>query len=185
VGSTTSSGKVAMPTPLHLGSAINPVTQVAAGGDQSCALMADLTAYCWGDNARGQLGNGTVGVASATPMLVKFAAPGPKPRQLAVGAHHTCAAMDDDSARCWGDNSKSQLAQPASVTGSALPVPALKAPGTGLPYVESVAVGGDTTCAVRLEISKLPISCWGANDSGQAGQPLSVAVVPYATPMSL
>jgi alpha-tubulin suppressor-like RCC1 family protein len=146
--------------------------------------MADLTAYCWGDNALGQLGNGMPG-DTATPTLVKFAAPVPKPTQLALGAHHSCAVMNDDSVRCWGDNSKSQLAQPASIGGSLVPVSALKAPGIGLPYVKSIAVGGDTTCAVRLDFYKLPISCWGANDSGQAGQPLSVSVVPYATPMSL
>jgi hypothetical protein len=177
-------GTLSSPQPLHLGSAANPVTQVAAGGDHSCALMADLTAYCWGDNALGQLGNGDL-VTTATPTLVRFAQPLPKPRQLALGPHHTCAVMDDDSVRCWGDNSMSQLAQPVTVAWSALPVLVYKAPGMGLPNVESVAVGGDTTCAVRLPVSKLPVSCWGDNLHGQAGQPLSAAVIPYATPMSL
>ena len=45
---------------------------LAAGGDSSCALLADGTARCWGLNDVGQLGNGTSGpgVNTATPATV-------------------------------------------------------------------------------------------------------------------
>src|ERR1700710_2264327 len=33
--------------------------QVSAGVDHSCGVRADGTAWCWGSNAHGQLGNGT------------------------------------------------------------------------------------------------------------------------------
>jgi alpha-tubulin suppressor-like RCC1 family protein len=35
------------------------VTQVAAGGSLACALLEDKSVRCWGDNARGALGDGT------------------------------------------------------------------------------------------------------------------------------
>jgi hypothetical protein len=176
---------VPFPVSLGLGSAGNAVAQVAAGGDHSCALLAD-SVYCWGDNTFGQLGDGTKS-SSPTPRLVRFpqGVKPVKPRQLSLGANHSCAWMDDFSVRCWGDNSKSQLAQDPSVLLSALPVVVQKGPGMALPSAASVAAGGDTTCAIRLGVSRLPISCWGNNDAGQAGQPLTASVVPYATPMSL
>jgi alpha-tubulin suppressor-like RCC1 family protein len=37
-----------------------PVVQIALGTDHSCALQQDGSARCWGDNAYGQLGTGTI-----------------------------------------------------------------------------------------------------------------------------
>ncbi len=35
------------------------VTQIAPGGDHTCALLEDKTVRCWGSNANGRLGDGT------------------------------------------------------------------------------------------------------------------------------
>jgi hypothetical protein len=34
------------------------VIQLGVGAVDSCAILPDLTARCWGENAEGQLGNG-------------------------------------------------------------------------------------------------------------------------------
>lgn len=44
------------------------VTSLAVGGNHTCAI-ADGKTYCWGQNAEGELGNGTTS-GSATPVLV-------------------------------------------------------------------------------------------------------------------
>ena len=44
-------------------------TQIVAGFDHSCALLANTTIKCWGHNEHGQLGNGS-NVNSITPVIV-------------------------------------------------------------------------------------------------------------------
>jgi hypothetical protein len=45
------------------------VTQVGAGDDDTCALLADASVVCWGNNGDGALGDGTT-TSSPTPVEV-------------------------------------------------------------------------------------------------------------------
>src|SRR5438445_12866630 len=73
---------------------------LAAGGGHSCAIMADQSVWCWGQNTTGQLGNGTT-ADSTVPVQV-----GGLPPAIAVaGGHdHTCAIDTGHQAWCWGAN---------------------------------------------------------------------------------
>lgn len=80
-------------------------TQVVAGDDFSCALLTDGAVYCWGHNARGQLGNGTQ-TDSFTPVRVELSSAA---RLLSAGAAHACAALESARMQCWGDNTHGQI----------------------------------------------------------------------------
>ena len=66
------------------------------GGVHSCALRADNTVSCWGNNASGQ----------ATPPEDTF-------RQVSAGTGHTCGVKTDGTVVCWGSNEEKQATPPS------------------------------------------------------------------------
>jgi alpha-tubulin suppressor-like RCC1 family protein len=56
-------------TPVAVGGGLRFVA-VNAGTTSACGVTSSGAAYCWGDNGRGQLGAGPIGLFSATPVRV-------------------------------------------------------------------------------------------------------------------
>src|SRR5690606_33013316 len=75
----------ATPSNAHL---LDDVRQVSAGTTHTCALRADGSVWCWGDNSVGQLGDGSL-QSSSTPVRVRALPPA---RCVSAGARSTCAA---------------------------------------------------------------------------------------------
>ena len=71
---------------------------LTTGDSHSCALTADGTAYCWGSNASGQIGTGTLGEPVTVPTEVRTSV---KFVLLAAGREHTCGLTDGGEAYCW------------------------------------------------------------------------------------
>jgi alpha-tubulin suppressor-like RCC1 family protein len=134
---------------------IVPVT-VSAGWRHTCGLTISGTAYCWGSNQYGQLGDGTH-TADIGPTLV---AGGNTFVSIAAGTSHTCGITTTGDALCWGRNSSGQVgdgttadrAEPSVVSGGHT--------------FSSIATGSIHTCAINLSGSTL---CWGSDDSGRLG----------------
>ena len=93
---------------------------ITAGGNHSCALLANGTAKCWGYNFSGQLGNGNTTSAS-TPVVVSGLSSGSKAVAVSVGSNHSCALLANGFAKCWGDNAFGQLGN-GNTTNSSTPV---------------------------------------------------------------
>lgn len=138
---------------------------LAVGRHHACGLTGRGEAWCWGRNARGQLGTSTSRsctvegdpvscarrpVRSARPLL--FAG-------LSAGGAHTCGVTAETRLYCWGSNEGGQLG--VGVLGGATPEPRR----VGVGYVFAAA-GGLHTCAVDGVGNVL---CWGGNGEGQLG----------------
>lgn len=146
-----------------------PAVKVVTGYYHSCALFADDTIKCWGENGAGQLGYGdsndrgdTAGEMAALTSI-SF---GQGIQDLVAGGYVTCAILADSTLKCWGNNGYGQLGQGDVVHRGANPgdLAALAAIGVGT--VKKVGIGGSHVCAILSDDS---VKCWGRNNNGQLG----------------
>ncbi len=133
----------------------SPVVQVAPGTSHTCARLANGTVQCWGDNSKGQLGNGTYRF-SETPVMVSGI---DDAVALTAGARHTCALLAGGSLKCWGDNNYGQVG--GGSAGRFTPVTV-----AGVADAISVAAGEQHTCAA---LGSGEVRCWGDNYFGELG----------------
>jgi alpha-tubulin suppressor-like RCC1 family protein len=147
--------------------ALTDVDDLRAAGGRTCAHRTDDTIFCWGDNALGQLGDGTR-VDRAAPVAVLGGA-----RSVATGAMHTCAIAAGGGVHCWGYDDAAQVSGALSYTPVLEPTPVT---GLGEPIV-ALAAGATHTCARSTANT---IWCWGWNAEGQLGMPSIMAESPPA-----
>ena len=136
---------------------------MAGGRFHTCAIVDDGSVACWGDNAYGQLGDGTTNDRS-TPTLTDSLGVGRTAVQVATGDYFTCVMLDNDDVKCWGRNIKGQLGDGTTTDKDSPPSSAITFP-TGLTPVALVA-GDQLACAIMDDES---LMCWGANWSGELG----------------
>ena len=94
---------------------VSEAMAVSAGFTFSCALIADGSVRCWGNNFTEQLGIGnTTPTFTRVPVLGVSGA-----KAISSGNGHTCALMGDGGVQCWGDNGHGQLGSGFSRRGDA------------------------------------------------------------------
>jgi alpha-tubulin suppressor-like RCC1 family protein len=138
------------------------VVEISGGDQHTCARGADGSAWCWGDNERGQLGLDIQKNKKNKPAQV-FAL-GFDVASIGAGAEHSCALTTGGSLWCWGDNRSGQLGQGKSKKLVRAPV-MVESLGDD---VARLALGesADHTCAVSNDGA---LWCWGENGDGQLG----------------
>jgi alpha-tubulin suppressor-like RCC1 family protein len=131
-------------------------SSISAGGASTCGIAVGGTAYCWGNNMNGELGNGTRN-NSATPFPVSG---GHIFISLSTGNNHTCGVTNGGAIYCWGNGTGGQFGNGNAIV-SLTPVPA----SGGLTF-SSVSSGDWHTCGITTNGA---VYCWGENYDGRLG----------------
>ncbi len=130
--------------------------EVSAGLGHTCGVKNDGSAWCWGANSRGMLGDGTT-TPHLTPTRVGSASDW---LMIQADVMSTCGVRADNSLWCWGWNEFGQLGD-GTTTDRLTPTRI----GTAADWVD-VDFGWYHTCAVKADGT---LWCWGKNDDGQTG----------------
>jgi alpha-tubulin suppressor-like RCC1 family protein len=155
------------------------VTQIGAGGFHTCGLLEDRTVRCWGDNDDGELGDGRSGSGQRALNPVKVLTSGADQgadvfgavTQISPGGYHTCALLEDLTARCWGYGGQGQLGD-GEATSRSNPVRVL---ASGTVTLEPVVflLGVISSGGGSGATSQLAVECDG---KPQAGRTLTCTV---------
>ncbi len=157
--------------------------------EHTCVVIGSSRAvYCWGDNYVGQLGIGTSGDNSPTPVQVLAGeSPGDEDGHLtdvhsiSAGSGYNCAVVGANrDLYCWGDNTSGELGNGfinEFYEPRMTPVQVLKGESQGdadghLTDVHSVSAGNTHTCAVAG--TNRDLYCWGDNSHLRLGDGTSV-----------
>lgn len=171
------SGDMAALTSIDLGAG-RLIKSVSTGHAHTCAILDNDEAKCWGWNGHGELGqddtakhgSGNSGTKTVATLSGIDLGSGRTAQMVSAGDHHTCVVLDDNSAKCFGNNDKGQLGQNDTNLrgGNSGDMASLNAMNFGTNRtVQSIYTGTQITCAI-LDLDE--VKCFGHNNKGQLGQ---------------
>jgi alpha-tubulin suppressor-like RCC1 family protein len=134
----------------------SPVRSLGLGQDHLCVVAEDGSAHCLGNNADGQLGDGTTTARDRlgpVDAITNFAS-------IAAGDGFTCAIDVDGVPWCWGRNDRMQLGGVSEQAFEPTPLP-LEAH-----RLLSVSLGSAHACGLATDGRVL---CWGDASFGRLG----------------
>ena len=93
----------------------------SAGGQHSCGITSAGTAYCWGQNADGELGDGNMAGPESCGSVPCSMTPAAVAGRLVFGTvsagdRHSCGLSAAGTVYCWGSNQYAQLGNGTKVT---------------------------------------------------------------------
>jgi alpha-tubulin suppressor-like RCC1 family protein len=143
---------------------------VATGEEHTCALLANGTGRCWGQNIDGQLGDNSTERFRFMPVTVTGLT---SAVAITAGRFHSCALLANGTVRCWGTNVNGSVGD-GTRTMRRVPVPVV-----GLSNAVAIVAAGEHTCALLADGS---VRCWGDTSSGVLGDgsTISLRLTPVA-----
>ena len=157
--------------------------KIALGFGHSCVLFKEKgEVKCWGDNTFGQLGLNAAISGAITDVLgdnpgeiinippINLGA-GRTAKDIYAGSLSSCAILDDDTVKCWGNNQFGQLGQDnfnalGNNAGEMAALQSINLGGGRTAKSISMSMDGDHVCAILDDNS---LKCWGRNHFGQLG----------------
>ena len=148
------------------------IVSISSGESFALALDDDGKVYAWGDNASGQLGDGSTTTSFAPVEVdVSGALEDKKIVSISAGPAHALALDDDGVVYAWGENGTGQLGDNTLVDSSS-PIAVSGGSLAGI-SVEAIAAGGQAFddpngFSVALGTNGR-VYTWGSNKYGQLG----------------
>ncbi len=164
-GDGTAGGRVPTPIGQLLGG--QSFTEIAGGVSHGCGINFSKVAYCWGNNASGQVGDRSV-TNKSTPVAV---CGGLSFNKIACGTNNTYATTTTGVGYAWGNGATGALGN-NTIVAQSTPV----AICGGLTLCQ-VSAGTNFGCAINSTGSAY---CWGVNTNGNLGDN---SVVAKSTPV--
>lgn len=130
---------------------IDDARHVTAGIRFSCAVRADGSVWCWGEDP-GQ---------DPSTLLPRQVAGVNDAQFVTAGGAFACALRENRQVVCWGNNALGQLGRGTFDAGDAIAQPV-----AGLNDAVAVSAGWNHTCAIRMDRT---VWCWGGNGDGATG----------------
>ena len=176
-GSTTSKDHPVKVKSVDGTSYLTNITQVVAGGEQTCALNSSGEVLCWGSIRNGRLGNGETATLlkdlESLPVYALSETAGSTARlsgviQISSWSGHTCALKQDSTVVCWGQGTSGKLGNDTTSDSNRPTFVVAKngEPNSKLTGVIEIMAGGAFTCALK---SDGRIVCWGNGFYGKLG----------------
>jgi alpha-tubulin suppressor-like RCC1 family protein len=131
--------------------------QIAVSVQHTCALADNSVAYCWGQNLKGQIGDGSItqrNLPTRVGGVLRFS-------RMGVSNGITCALTLAGKAYCWGSNGFAGIGD-GTTTDRSVPTPVDFAGS-----FREITVGETATCG--LELGSGAAYCWGASLRGELG----------------
>ena len=147
-------------------------------GGHTCAtsFTGSYDMYCWGDNAYGQLGDGTT-TDRSVPTAVTGVVNTQGTKAIGTTRFSTCA-KGNSGVKCWGRNDKGQLGDGTTTNRSSATTVAAGTDGFVNSDGGAFAGGGDTMCMH----SSQTLFCFGSNANNQIS---SSATASYNVPTKI
>ena len=150
---------------------------ISAGNNHTCVMLEqDRAIKCWGADESGELGrdanlNRPIAIGDERDEMGEDLSPLRFGQysvvdQIVAGPKRTCAIIDGDSIKCWGDNQLGQLG--LGHNSNVYSIKDVEPIDLGSEVrVKQLALGGRFTCAL---LESGDAKCWGSNDRGELGQ---------------
>ncbi|HUL48001.1 MAG TPA: Ig-like domain-containing protein [Steroidobacteraceae bacterium] len=119
LGQPSTVTQLASPTQI---SGISTAIAVSVGYSSVCALLADGTVQCWGNNVDGQMGNGTTSSPQTSPVTVSNITTANPATAISVNENSACALLKDGTVECWGYAFNGSLGNGEATVNELVPV---------------------------------------------------------------
>jgi alpha-tubulin suppressor-like RCC1 family protein len=156
-----------------------PVAKVKARDSSTCALLTNGDLYCWGENAKSQLG-GSTAVITSPSKVQSF--PGIV-RDFDVGHEHSCAILQqNDELWCWGFNAYQEINNFSS--HMTYPVDLEQYVAQEVKDIQPSSPRSTNEAGVCGVLKNGRVRCHGTNTYRSLGRNTTAVALPYALTMA-